>query len=143
MRVVVHFQEMIHGQMRVFLRGIDRGVPQHFLDGPKIGTFIEQMSREGMTKRMGTHPASGQSARIAGYDSFDAARRQTAPAVIEKDRHLLLDGQRRRLMKRGLNGRAIGFDRRQRHRPDRNETLFSPFPSETDQTVRAVYIIHI
>lgn len=82
--MVIDGQELVGGQMRVFLCRAERGVSQQFLNRTQVRAFVEQVGRIGMTERMGADRAACQATGVAGDETGDTARGQTASTVVEK-----------------------------------------------------------
>ena len=49
---VIHIHHMLHGELRVSLRGGKPLVAQHLLDRAQVGALLQQMCSEGMTQRV-------------------------------------------------------------------------------------------
>ena len=43
MGLIIHRQQLVRREVRIFLRGVERGVAQHFLDRAEIGPLVQQM----------------------------------------------------------------------------------------------------
>ena len=50
MRLVVHRQDVLHGELGVALGGREPLVPERLLDGPQVGAFFEQVGAESVTQ---------------------------------------------------------------------------------------------
>lgn len=86
MRPVIGRQELICREMRIFLRRRERGVPQHFLNGPEIGPFIQEMRGIRMPQRMRADRPARKAAGIPRDHPSHTACRESAAAMIDKER---------------------------------------------------------
>jgi hypothetical protein len=73
MGAVVHGGKLIGGQMGVLLRCIQRRMAEHFLDGPQVGSFIEQMRGVRMSQGVRAHAPAGKPAGVSGDNPGDAS----------------------------------------------------------------------
>ena len=60
MCAIVQQQQLIRGQMSILLGRTQRDMPQHFLNGPQIGSFIQKMCGERMPQGMRSDRPSGE-----------------------------------------------------------------------------------
>src|SRR5678815_4392619 len=101
-------------------------MPEHLLNRPQIGSFIEEVSGKGVSQRMGSSIATSKPVRMVCDDSCDAPSRQPSPSAVSKDRGR--DTLRRRisrlqqwlLIQIGLNGPK-------RHISNRHDALLPAF----------------
>src|SRR5215467_4133088 len=97
MRLVVHRQHVLHGELGVALCSRQSFMTKHLLDSTKIGAFFQHMCPEGMTQSV---RVDVRRKPLRDRDLFnnasDASGRQTASALIDKQRpHLqILSGMR-------------------------------------------------
>src|ERR1039458_459973 len=92
MRLVVHLRQLSRCELGVALRRREPLVPEQFLNGAQVGTFLKQMSAKSVTKRVrmyicresaadgdafddATHAASCETRLTAGH--FQPAQLQT------------------------------------------------------------------
>ena len=91
MRFTVDLDQLRVVQVGVLLRRRKRDVPQQFLDRAKVRAGVEQMCREGMTKRVGRGAAADRSAaKILVEESPDASGRDPAASVVDEERMLVV-----------------------------------------------------
>jgi hypothetical protein len=48
MGLVINRKQVLHGELRIALGGGETFMTKHFLDGPQIRAFFEQMGTEGV-----------------------------------------------------------------------------------------------
>src|SRR5215510_4748691 len=73
MGFVVQGEELVHGDMCIFLCGAERGMSQHFLDRPQVCSLVEEVCSKRMPQRMWADRASGEGPRIPRHNSGDTA----------------------------------------------------------------------
>ena len=87
MRLVVDFQHAIRTDMRIFLRRRKLLVTEQFLNGPQVGTVIQQVRGKRMPHcvRTGTGWESGSPAMFFNQQLY-TTRAETTSTVIDKER---------------------------------------------------------
>ena len=53
MRLVVHLEDVFHGQLGVALRGREAFMAEKFLNGAQVGALLQHVRAEGVTQRVG------------------------------------------------------------------------------------------
>ena len=69
MSLIIDGQQLVRREMRVFLRGVERRVAQHFLNGAQIGAFVKKVSGKRMPERMRAHGSAEKTTGIFCHDS--------------------------------------------------------------------------
>jgi hypothetical protein len=87
MRLVVDFQHAIHTDMRIFLRRRKLLVAEQFLNGPQVGTVIQQVRGKRMPHgvRTGTGWEAGPLAMFFDQQLYTTCT-ETTTTVIDKER---------------------------------------------------------
>ena len=55
MRLVINFQHVLHGQLRIALGCRKTLMAEHFLDGTQVCAFFEHVRAEGVAQRVRMH----------------------------------------------------------------------------------------
>jgi hypothetical protein len=75
------------GYVGVQLRGCEIGMPEHFLNRPKVGASLEQVGREGVAQEV-RMDALGLESGLPGQtaqDDEDAGARERAAACVQEE----------------------------------------------------------
>src|SRR5690606_37886049 len=90
----VGLQQPLGVDLRVDLRGGERGVPEQFLDGPQVPAAAEQVRREGMAERVRRRARlEAEGAPQPRGRHLDDARRERAAADAAEKRLLRFEGE--------------------------------------------------
>ncbi len=90
MRLVVDRHHLIDADLGVLLRGREGGVAEEFLDGAQVGAAIEQVGGEGVAQGVRGDVLEDAGLQQPRFEvALDAARRQPAAAMIDKERLLV------------------------------------------------------
>ena len=66
MRLVVDSLESLRGDVRVNLRGLQAGVPEHLLHHAQVGTALEHVGRRCMAQRVWANVLHARAAPLVG-----------------------------------------------------------------------------
>ena len=78
MRLIVHFEQLIHCEMGILLRRVERRVAQQFLNHSQIRAFIEQVRGERVPQRVRANSARRQPAGIGCDEPLHTASREAS-----------------------------------------------------------------
>ena len=87
--MIVHFEQLIHCEMRILLRRVERRVAQQFLNHSQIRAFIKQVRGERVSQRMRANSARREPAGIGGDEPLHTARREAPASCISEDGGLI------------------------------------------------------
>ena len=86
MRLVVHRQHVLHGELRITLRGRETLVTKHFLDRTQISAFLQHVRAKSVAQRMRMNIGrQSLDYRDLFHNAANAAYGQSPTPVIDEE----------------------------------------------------------
>ena len=88
MRSIIDLQHVLHGELRVTLRGRQAFVAEQFLNGAKIGAFLQHVSSKSMAQGVRMHIGRKPLRDRNAFDNAsDAARGKCSSSPVDEQRN--------------------------------------------------------